>query len=174
MAKQTHASVTEEPCRCFYLQRQADDPHSPIVFDSAMNEYRFEYLDPEGNGEPHSIASLCIYHCPFCGGAAPESTRGKWFAEVAPEEMNRLMGLFQGIKSAEDAIATLGPPTHDDPAGESVRRALLDGSLGPTQVFRTLRYSNLSTTAEVSFNQAADGTTHLSINGRYLGPPATE
>ena len=174
MTKRTHASVTEEPCRCFYLHDQAQNPFSPIKFDSEMNEYRIEYGDPEGDGPPRSVGALNIYHCPFCGGAAPESRRAQWFATVPPEESDRLLKLFEGIKSIDEAIAAFGPPSNDLPNGETETRRLPDGNLGPTKRFRTLLYSNLSESAEVRFSEAADGAIQLSIGGKYLGRPAVE
>ena len=72
----TFASVTEQPCACGYLQREADDVASPIVFDATMNEYHFEYPSPCANGACDAAkARMVIYHCPFCGGLAPPSKR---------------------------------------------------------------------------------------------------
>ena len=71
MAKPTVKSVTDQSCTCGYLQRAADDPDSPIVYDPQLNEYDFEYPSPCGPREyGKASAYLMIYHCPFCGGAA--------------------------------------------------------------------------------------------------------
>src|SRR5438552_3640751 len=39
MTKPTHASVTDQPCSCGFLQEAADDPDSPIVYDAQLNEF---------------------------------------------------------------------------------------------------------------------------------------
>ena len=76
MAKPTHTSVTEEPCTCGYLERAADDPTLPIVYDAQLNEYHFKYPSPCAEGEcEQAKASLMIYHCPFCGGITSECSR---------------------------------------------------------------------------------------------------
>ena len=87
MSKPTFASVTEQPCTCGFLERQADDPASPIVFDARLNEYHFEYPSPCAGGDcPTAKAEMMIYHCPFCGGAAPVSKRASLFTAFTPEE----------------------------------------------------------------------------------------
>ena len=71
MAKPTSFSVTSKPCTCGFLECQADDPDSPIVFDARLNEYHFEYASPCSDvGCDSAKAQMMIYHCPFCGGAA--------------------------------------------------------------------------------------------------------
>jgi hypothetical protein len=69
MPRPTRASVTEVACTCGYLQRCADRSELPIVYDKAMNEFHFVWSS--GNERNY----LLIYHCPFCGGAAPQSNR---------------------------------------------------------------------------------------------------
>ena len=102
MAKPTPKSVTEQPCTCGYLQRAADDPDSPIVYDPQLNEYDFEYPSPCGPREcGKASAYLMIYHCPFCGGVAPESKRGRLFAAIPRAEEGRLYGLLRGVKTLE-------------------------------------------------------------------------
>ena len=68
MTKPTHDSVTEIPCACGTLQRLAEDSEVPVEFDQRLNEFHFTFRG--GDGSP---AFLMIYHCPFCGGALPES-----------------------------------------------------------------------------------------------------
>src|SRR5437868_3163217 len=100
MAKPTDASVTEDRCSCGYLERAADDPTSPIVYDARLNEYHFEYLNPCAGGEcGQAKASLMLYHCPFCGGTAPPSKRDLLFAVIPREEEHRLYKLLGGIKT---------------------------------------------------------------------------
>jgi hypothetical protein len=104
MAKPTFASVTEVRCTCGYLEGSANDGSSPIKFDSTLNEYHFEYDTPKGRG------ALLIYHCPFCGGTAPESKRDRLFAVISSDEEERLFALSRDVKTVEEALVILGPP----------------------------------------------------------------
>lgn len=109
MPQPTFASLTDEPCRCGYLPRQADDPRSPIVFDRQLNECNYVYPCAPGDGHCVGATSMLrIYHCPFCGGAAPESKRDLLFAVITAEEEERLTELLRGIKSLDDAVRVLG------------------------------------------------------------------
>ncbi|TAK19469.1 MAG: hypothetical protein EPO40_33155 [Myxococcaceae bacterium] len=167
MTKPTFASVTERPCACDYLSHAADDPRSPIVFDPKLNEYNFEY--PSLRSDEAGKAYLRIYHCPFCGGAAPESKRDQLFAVISPEEKRRLNQLLSGIKSVEDAFSVLGTPDHDDPHGLTAQRPEREGSAPTRQSYRSLTYSQLSDTADVILTDyRADGV-HIALQGKYVG-----
>jgi len=137
MTKPTFASVTEQSCVCRYLTNAAADPQSPIVFDPRLNEYNFVYPDPCADGTCGvGNASLRIYHCPFCGGAAPASKRHLLFAIISPEEQQRLDPLLAEIKSVEDAFRVLGAPSLDAARGRWHRRRTWDvlrggGCVGP-------------------------------------------
>lgn len=112
----TRASVTDAVCECKYLHA-ADDPDLPIVFDERMNEYHFVYPEPGAGGS----ASLNIYHCPFCGGAAPASKRHLLFHVVNADEQRRLADLLVPLHSLKAVLEALGPPDEDDPTGSSDR-----------------------------------------------------
>lgn len=175
MTKPTFASVTEQSCACHYLAHAADDPRSPIVFDPKLNEYNFEYTSPCSD-EACAVgkAYLRIYHCPFCGGAAPESKRNLLFAVISPEEQRRLNELLSGIKSVEDAFRVLGTPDHDDPHGLTVQQREREGTAPTRRSYRSLTYSQLSDTAEVILTDyRADGV-HVALQGKYIGLPAAE
>src|SRR5260370_37691856 len=103
VAKPTFASVTKRRCTCGALERNSEDSEIPIVFDARMNEFSFRW--PSKHGDAH----LLIYHCPFCGGAAPQSKRDTLFAVVSTTEARRLHELLSDIKTIEEAIKKLGP-----------------------------------------------------------------
>jgi len=172
MAKPTHASVTEEPCTCHYLEHAADDPRSPIVYDVELNEYHFEQPIPHGD-ESREVgkAVWSIYHCPFCGGAAPKSRRESLFAVISPEEASRLYKLLGRLKTLDEAIRTLGPPDDDDPHGLTEKQPARQGKAPMVESFRTLRYSGLSTTVDVHFTDTRTGGIHFWLQGKYVGPP---
>ena len=109
MTGPTFASVTDQPCKCDYLQRRAADPECPIIFDDRVGEYQFTYQKPGAEG----LSTLVIFHCPFCGGAAPESKRDLLFALIPSEEEERIATLLRPIHSLDDAIKLLGTPDYD-------------------------------------------------------------
>src|SRR5262245_23525564 len=84
--KPTRASVTSKQCRCGYLQFAAEESGNPIVFDEVAGEYQFTYQEPGAEGP----SLLVLYHCPFCGGAAPQSKRANLFHVIPKGEVRRL------------------------------------------------------------------------------------
>src|SRR5262249_27430515 len=150
MSNPTFASVTKKLCTCGFLEREADDPDSPIVFDARMNEYQFEYPSPcVGGGCEVAKAQMMIYHCPFCGGAAPPSKRASMFTSFSRKEERRLYRLFGGLRTLQEVIEKLGPPEEGLENGLAVQEPEKDGAAPALRTYRTLRYSRLSETAEV-------------------------
>jgi len=157
MPKPTHASVTDVPCACNYLQRNADDPRSPIMFDAETAEY--QYL--------HKNSGFVIYHCPFCGGAAPPSKRHLLFAQIPEAEETRLAEVLRDIQTIGDALAKLGKP---DFAGTSVANRSETKTDGPTtHHHRTIRYYKLSDVAEVRITERLDGKIFWQLQGKHVG-----
>jgi len=106
--KPTFRSVTTTPCKCRYLERMAADPDEPIVYDEEMREYHITKL---GGGY------LMIYHCPWCGGAAPATRRGERFATITSAEADRLEELTAKLKTVRDVLKAFGKPDWDIPGG---------------------------------------------------------
>ena len=173
MSKPTFASVTEQPCTCGFLERQADNPTSPIVFDVRLNEYHFEYPSPcAGEGCLTAKAQMMIYHCPFCGGAAPKSKRPSLFTAFIPEEQRRLCRLFDGMRTLQDVIAALGLPDEDKERGLTVHQPEKEGKAPTMRSFRTLRYTRLSDTADVEvYADPAEDKVQVVLMGKYIGSP---
>jgi hypothetical protein len=92
---------------------------------------------------------MTIYHCPFCGGAPPPSTRASLFEIISPEEHHRLSELTAHLRTVADVLKAFGPPTHDLPFGYAETTPEKDGQPGRTVNFRVMRYDTLSSTAEV-------------------------
>jgi len=157
MTKRTHASVTEELCACNYLQHAVDHPRNPITFDPQTSEYQFSY----------GGAKLVIYHCPFCGGAAPESKRHLLFARIPPEEEQRLAKLLDGIETIEQSHEELGTPDFE---GTSRSEHPENDDAGPRiHHHREIRYHNLSDVADVWITERPDGKIFWQLQGRYIG-----
>ena len=173
MSKPTFASVTEQPCTCGFLERQADNPASPIVFDARLNEYHFEYPSPCARGDcPTAKAQMMIYHCLFCGGAAPPSKRATLFTAFTPEEQRRLYRLFDGMRTLQEVIAALGPPDEEKERGLTVQRPEKDGQPPTMRSFRTLRYTRLSDTADVEvYADPGEDKVQVMLLGKYIGSP---
>ncbi len=171
MSKPTFASVTKQRCTCGFLEEQANDPASPIVFDPRLNEYHFEYPSPCASGNCQAAkAQMMIYHCPFCGGAAPPSKRATLFTTFTPKEQRRLYRLFDGMRTLQEVVAALGPPDEDKERGLTVRRPEKDGHAPTLRSFRTLRYTRLSETADVEvYVDPAEDKVQVMLMGKYIG-----
>jgi hypothetical protein len=152
MKKRTHASVTTIPCSCGYLQRMSKKPDLPIKFNSALSEYQIDYPTSRGG-----IGHLIIYHCPFCGGAAPESIRANLFTNIPGSEVVRLKKLVAECQTIEDVLTKLGKPDTD--------MNVPDDGIG----HRQLIYKKLSKLAEVQITDN-NGSIQISFLGKYLGP----
>lgn len=158
MSKRTHASVTEITCKCNYLQRAVDSEHMPIQFDPDTAEYQWH----------HNGAVGVIYHCPFCGGAAPKSQRDKLFATIPPSEEARLSKILDPVKTIGDAIELLGEPNFDGWA-KTVRPE--SGDQPPMVAHhRDIRYTQLSDIADVHIQECSDGRAFWQLLGKYVGP----
>jgi len=160
MTKPTHASVTEEPCTCGYLQNSHDDPLNPITFDAETAEYQFAY----------GRHVWVIYHCPFCGGAAPKSKRGLLFAQIPDSEAERLASVLDGIETIDQAVSKFGPPNMDG-ALKAVRPEK-ENQAPSVQYHREIRYFGLSELADVSITERQDGKIFWQLQGKHLGRQA--
>ncbi len=162
--RRTFASVTDVPCTCVYLQRAADNPDKPIVFDPLTGEFHFS----TGSG------IMVIYHCPFCGGAAPESKRALLFAVIPSDEQQRLARLLAPVMTVRGALKRLGKPQQDDAAGTRTESPERIGQPPSIEHFRTLVYERLSEVADVRITERSDGAVHWSLNGKYIGSRSSE
>jgi hypothetical protein len=158
----TFASVTDARCRCGYLRRAADDPGQPIVFDRPTGEFHFRYREGEADG----YSTLVIYHCPFCGGAAPKSKRALLFHVIPQDEERRLTRLLEGITTVRGALRKLGEAEYDNPRGAGVESPERAGRAPTKQWYRTLRYEKLSKVADVWFTERGDGRASWSLRGK--------
>jgi hypothetical protein len=155
-------SKTDEYCTCGSLQWAAETVGIPVEFDKDMNEFLLVH-GPEGGH------NLFIRHCFFCGGKAPESLRASLFARLTDEERRRLVDLTKSLKTVDDTIAALGEPDEDREAGMTITRPERDGKPEETRAYRTLRYRNLSETANVSVTVYPMGEVAFSFSGKHIG-----
>jgi hypothetical protein len=149
------------PCDCGSLERAAEDPANPIIFDSKFNEYQLEYH--AGSGP----AQMMIYYCPFCGGKAPGSKRNRFFARVSDEEFRHLSNMTKNIKTIEDAIKILGIPEID--SQEEIIDPEQEGKPETREAFRSLVYRNLSKTADVRITDYLRDKVRIQVEGKYTG-----
>jgi hypothetical protein len=162
--RQTYASVTDVPCGCGYLERAADDPAIPIVFDEQTSEYQFIYQEPDCDGR----SMLIIYHCPFCGGKASESKRHLLFAAISRDEEERLAQLLSPIKTMQQAIDAFGPPQMDSFC--VMRETRRDNPSNPpmAQRCREILYKGLSDVADVRIRELPDGRVSFTLQGKHI------
>jgi hypothetical protein len=158
-------SKTAEPCTCDALEDAANEPDCPVEYNARLNE--FSIKDRRG-GE------RSIYHCFFCGGAAPTSKRGSSFATIPEEERERIQTLADGLATLDEVIAKYGPPEDDMPNGHGELFPERDGKPQRGAYYRTLRYSNLSDTAEIDFvDYGPTRGVRMSFHGKYIGAQKT-
>lgn len=163
-ARKPHSgSVTSVPCRCKTLEQAADEPDSPVVFDPQLNEYTIV--------NRRRRMTWNIYHCYFCGGAAPRSKRRSLFATIPARERERLQALATGFADLGEVIARFGKPDEDMAAGVGDIRHATEASGTTVTTYRTLRYHALSKVANVEFvdygpKHGVRGT----LQGKYVGP----
>ena len=164
MKKRTFASVTTKDCSCNYLEQASRDNDSPIKFDPKLNEFNFHYpITGGGSG------SLRIYHCPFCGGAAPKSLNSTLFATISSSELIRLRELTKDIKTIKDAFSKLGKPDEDDPAGAGINTPEKGGEPPKYETFHSLRYHGLSDVAYIEITDYLRERVHISFLGKCIG-----
>src|SRR5260221_44437 len=155
-------SKTDLPCDCGYLDRASKDPDHPIEFDASLNEFNF--IHPGGR--------FRIYHCPFCGGKAPESVRTTLFSQVSRDEQERLFRIADVFKTFDELVTSIGQPDRDGPMGSRVRKPEADGEAPRTSAFGHLTYVKLYESAELHFDLHPDGrVASYSVSGKYRGTP---
>ena len=162
--KPTRSSVTSVLWTCNYLQSAADDPDNPITFDKRTEEFEFCYT--HGAGDDAYPATLVIYHCPFCGGAAPQSKRDLLFARIEDNEVDRLAELLTPIQTLADVLKLLGDPDTD--SFDTSRRDESDDVPSTVERHQHICYQRLSDTANVWFQVMPDKTVHWQLHGKQL------
>jgi hypothetical protein len=157
-------SVTSMPCKCRFLERASEEPAIPIVFDARMNEYHIMNVGKGRRGHSN------IYHCPFCGGAAPVSKRHSLFATITSTEAERLYKLTSGMKTFKEVVAKFGEPDDDLDPGTQSHTPGSDADPPKVVSYRTLTYKRLSKTAEVVFiDYGPERGVRTSLRGKYVG-----
>jgi hypothetical protein len=157
----TFASKTDAPCDCGFLDRAAKDPTLPIEFDAELNE--FHVVCAQG--------FMMIYHCPLCGGKAPESLRRDLFQRIPDGEAKRLLGLNRNFKNADEVISALGPPDADQPLGGMEMHPESDGRPPWVTAHRVLVYTHLSEVADLYVSVYPSGGVGFGLQGKYGGLP---
>lgn len=151
--KPTAASVTTKPCKCGYLDRQSKEPASGVEFDSSVNEYNIK-----GTGR-RSV----IYHCPWCGGAAPLSRRESLFETITRDELLRLQKLVEDIKTVDQAVAAFGQPDRDVQNETGIGTPENGKTPATFTRYRTLTFSKLSKTADVQLMDCSPAAVRFSF-----------
>lgn len=149
-----------DPCGCGWLERESNEPESPVRFDPVLNEY--EIVRSDGG-------TLSVYHCPFCGGRVPESKRKLMFAHISQREQDRLREMIANPRTIEDAIQKLGQPDSDTCG--SVDTPEREGRPPTFELQRQLRFEKLSDTADVYVTERKDGRVSIMFLGKYIGLP---
>ena len=147
-------------CDCCTLERLVTEPGIPVAFDAALNEYHIQTSDG---------GRVVIYHCLHCGGRMPKSRRDELFMRLSYAEQDRLRNIVQDIKTVDDALAFLGPPDRDEPAGLRVTAPAASGG-DRTDLYRVLVYGRLSPAAEVPATVYPNEPLHFTFIAKPVAP----
>lgn len=109
-------------------------------------------------------SALIIYHCPFCGGAAPKSKRDELFERVPLAENDRLSSLLAGLTTIGAITKKLGNPDYDGHSQSIDRETETRGQI--LRQHRYLRYERLSDSAYLIVSENPDGTVTWYLQGR--------
>jgi hypothetical protein len=151
------------PCKCGYLDRQANHPDSPIRFDAELNEYHFIHRTST-RGE----AKMMIYHCPFCGGRAPKSRRDQLFHRLTHAERRRLCELTKSMRNIQEVTAAFGEPEIRQSVGMVITTPEKDGKPETTRSYPVLIYTGLSEMADVHVTVYPDDRVGFSFQGKAV------
>jgi hypothetical protein len=150
-------------CGCNWFPDAAKDDSSPVVFDELMNEYHLKHNNDSG----YSL----FYHCPFCGGKAPETLRGSFWTEVSSEESHRLEQLTKNIKTPKELFVAFGDPDQDHEVGGGyISPGSEDQPPELTLSPRRVVFKSLSETVDVHVSIDRYDRLRFSYQGRYIGP----
>ncbi len=151
------------PCKCGYLESQANHPDSPVRFDPELNEYHFIHRTST-SGE----AKMMIYHCPFCGGRAPKSRRSELFHRLTHAERQRLCDLTKDMRTVREVTTAFGEPDIKHPVGMVITKPERDGKPETTQSYPVLIYQKLSDAADVRVTVYPDERVGISFQGKAV------
>jgi hypothetical protein len=151
------------PCKCGFLEREANHPDWPIRFDPELNEYHFIHRTSTA-GE----AQMMIYHCPFCGGRAPKSRRSEFFHRLTHAEQRRLCELTKDLHTVQDVAAAFGESDIKQPVGMMITTPERDGKPETTQSYPVMIYTKLSDTADVHVTIYPTDSVGISFQGKAV------
>ena len=93
---------TLAPCDCGWLSGPINDPSTNLSYDALNNKIVL--------GDQ---TQYVIYHCPFCGGKFPDSSRPIWVPIVPQAEFERVRALVAGLATVDGIFERLGKPDYD-------------------------------------------------------------
>jgi hypothetical protein len=164
MRKPNSSSVTTKPCKCGWLEREAAEAGSSIRFDEDLNEFHILNRPPDRG-------YLLIYHCLFCGGAAPRSRRATLFARPTRAELDRLERVVSGLTSVAQAVKKLGKPKSDRANRLRTMSAGSNTEAPKAESFRVMVFTNVSRTTDVHLTDYGRDGIRFTFQGKYLGRP---
>lgn len=91
------------PCNCKMPEKWSKDPHFPLEYDAALNEFNIVH------GEARNFRTPILY-CPYCGGRLPESKRDTFFVRLDETEEKQMQELMTRVCDVESMRNILGEP----------------------------------------------------------------
>ena len=171
MVKPNFASTTEELCKCGFLEDAASGYYdAQLGYEKTSDGPTLERavrFDPSTNEFTIHAGGMAyrIYHCLFCGGAAPAALPRTDYATITYEEEARIASVMDSIRSLEEAQAKLGQPDTQDVDVRIYKEA--DGKQKAERL-RQLVYKRLSPLAEVWITENSDRTIAYALQSKRI------
>lgn len=146
-------------CKCEWLERAADDPKCPVEFDAELNEYHL-VRGPKDH--------MMIYYCPFCGGSAPKSKRGRLFHTLTDVERQRLVDLTKELRTLHDVTTAFGKADIKQAVGMVITKPERKGKPETTQSYPVMIYTKLSDIADVHVTIYPTDRVGISFQGKAV------
>ena len=156
-----------QPCECGYLDREASDPDSPIQFDRELNEYYFAHQITHDGGT-QAKGKLSLYHCPFCGGRAPESRRDDLFHRLTEAERQRLMRITKDLKTVQEVVSAFGEPDIRQHSGMVIIKPGRADEPECSQSYPVMIYKGLSEVSDVDVIVYPDDKVGITLRSKPL------
>lgn len=138
----------------------AADPHSPVKFDTNVNEFQLVYSYMEGQNVV--TEHIPLRYCPWSGVELPESLRSTGRLGSGDEtRANSLIEKLQGISAIEDAERILGTPDYRyGPQDQTNEPGYY--RLGPPGRFpKQITYTKLGKSLRLTIAEDAQGEVHV-------------
>jgi hypothetical protein len=134
------------------LNRYIGEKGFPIIFKIDQNEYDIVYSNIV-NGDIVTT-EVPLKYCPWTGQRLPPSKRDRSFGTVSPEDAKRIQSKVNGLGTLDQVRQAFGNPDVKSGAFQGVKERWT--------------YTNILTTADVTFSELEDGSLQVMWYGKRI------